>query len=161
MAKSYLNRTDLPIGIRNNNPGNLVYTTIAWEGKISYANNRDWAGTPTNIVKKFEQFKELRYGIRALMRDIYSDYRKGLTTVKALITEFAPHFENNTDSYINTVVNSIGGNIIGELTQDKMIALCKAIILVENGPGYTSYITNQDYQDAIAILGIQLKKKVA
>lgn len=142
---------NLPRGIRNNNPGNLVRSNNAWLGKIPYNQSLD---------SKFEQFIELRYGIRALMRDIYSDHKKGLTTVTALISEFAPTFENNTSSYINTVIKMVGSNIIGELTQEKMIAISKAIILVENGSAYSSYITDKDYQDAIAILGIPLKKKV-
>ena len=152
MFTSYLNNTSLPRGIRNNNPGNLVRSANAWLGKIPYNQSLD---------ERFEQFTELRYGLRALMRDIYNDYsRKGKTTVTALISEFAPDFENNTASYINTVVKMIGSNIIGELTQEKMIALCKAIILVENGSGYSKYISDKDYNDAMAILGIPLKKKV-
>ena len=153
MFTNYLNRTDLPRGFRNNNPGNLVRSNNAWLGKIPYSQSSD---------SRFEQFIELRYGIRALMRDIYSDYtKKNKKTVIELISEFAPSFENNTAAYINTVVKMIGSNVIGELTQDKMIALCKAIVLVENGSKYTKYITDKDYDDAIAILGITLKKKVA
>lgn len=161
MFTSYLNNTSLPRGIRNNNPGNLILTSTKWNGKVPNEINNDWEGNPNNVVNEFEQFVELRYGIRALMRDIYNDYsRKGKTTVTALISEFAPAFENNTASYINTVVKMIGSNIIGELTQEKMIALCKAIILVENGSGYSKYISDKDYNDAMAILGIPLKKKV-
>lgn len=152
MYTNYLNRNDLPRGLRNNNPGNLVRSNNAWLGKIPYNQSLD---------SRFEQFIELRYGIRALMRDIYSDYtKKNKKTVVELINEFAPDFENNTAAYINTVVKIIGSNLIGELTHDKMIAICKAIIYVENGSGYSKYISDKDYNDAIAILGIQLKKKV-
>lgn len=151
MYTSYLNNTSLPRGIRNNNPGNLVRSNNAWIGKIPYSQSLD---------ARFEQFTELRYGIRALMRDIYSDHKKGLTTVTALINEFAPEFENNTTAYINTVIKMVGSNVIGELTQEKMIAICKAIIYVENGSGYSKYISDKDYNDAMAILGIPLKKKV-
>ena len=152
MFTSYLNMPNLPRGIRNNNPANLVRSNNDWLGKIPYNQSLD---------TRFEQFTELRFGIRALMRDIYNDYtRKGKTTVTELINEFAPNFENNTTAYIKTVVNMIGSNIIGELTQEKIIALSKAIILVENGSNYSSYIKEKDYQDAIAILGIPLKKKV-
>lgn len=152
MFTSYLNMPNLPRGIRNNNPANLVRSNNDWLGKIPYNQSLD---------TRFEQFTELRFGIRALMRDIYNDYtRKGKTTVTELINEFAPSFENNTSAYINTVVKMIGSNLIGELTQDKMIALAKAIIYVENGAGYSSYISDKDYNDAMAILGIPLKKKV-
>lgn len=153
MYTNYLNRTDLPRGLRNNNPGNLVRSNNAWKGKIPYNQSTD---------SRFEQFIELRYGIRALMRDIYSDFtRKNKKTVIEIISEFAPSFENNTQAYINTVIKIIGSNIIGELTQEKMIALCKAIILVENGSSYSKYVSDKDYQDAISILDISLKKKVA
>jgi len=151
MYKSFLNKKDLPRGLRNNNPGNLVRSNNAWKGKIPYSQSQD---------SHFEQFIELRYGIRAMMRDIYSDYIKGKKTVTALISEFAPAFENNTAAYIISVINSVGADAIGELTQEKMIALCKAIVLVENGTAYKNYITQKDYEDAIAILGIPLKKKV-
>ncbi|CAM3968712.1 hypothetical protein FLCU109888_11550 [Flavobacterium cucumis] len=152
MFTSYLNNPSLPRGIRNNNPGNLVRSANAWIGKIPYEQSLD---------SRFEQFTQLRYGLRALMRDIYNDYsRKGKKTVTEIISEFAPNFENNTTAYISTVIKMIGSNIIGELTQEKMIALSKAIILVENGSAYAKYISDKDYNDAIAILGIPLKKKV-
>jgi len=151
MFKSYLNQPNLPRGFRNNNPGNLVRTAIAWEGKIPHSQNTD---------SRFEQFRELRWGIRALYRDIISDYRKGLTTVSALINEFAPSFENNTAAYIGSVIASVGGNVIPELTQDKLILLAKAIVRVENGSSFAHLASDKDYNDAIAILGIDLKKKV-
>ena len=153
MYKSYLNRTDLPRGIRNNNPGNLIRTPIAWNGKIPFAQSKD---------TKFEQFAELRYGIRAKMLDIINDVNEGTDTVAALITEFAPKFENNTQAYINTVASMVGlpMNAKIDLTEERLIALCKAISFVENGAAYANYITDQDYADALAILGRSLKKKL-
>lgn len=151
MFTSYLNNASLRRGIRNNNPGNLVRSNNAWHGKIPYSQSKD---------SHFEQFIELRYGLRALMRDIFNDVtRKNKNTVTSLISEFAPAFENNTSAYINSVVKMIGSNVIGELTEAKMIALCKAIVLVENGAD-SKFVSDKDYKDAIAILGIPLKKKV-
>lgn len=148
---SYLNNSSLPRGFRNNNPGNLIRTSIAWEGKIPHAQNTD---------SRFEQFKELRWGIRALYRDIISDYKKGLTTVTALISEFAPAFENNTAAYIGNVISSVGGDFIPELTEQKLVLIAKAIVRVENGSQYVQLASDKDYNDALAILGITLKKKV-
>lgn len=145
--KSYLNNTALPRGLRNNNPGNLVRTSIAWEGKIPHSQNPD---------SYFEQFTHLPYGIRALMRDIISDYEKGKDTVTELISEFAPAFENNTAAYINTVAiyTGLGANEqINGLTKPVLIGLCKAIVLVENGAGFNQYVTNTEYEQAFAILG--------
>jgi hypothetical protein len=154
MYKSYLNRADLPRGLRNNNPGNLVKTSIPWDGKIPLANNKD---------PRFEQFIELRYGIRAKMRDLITDINKGNNTVTGLIKEFAPDFENNTAAYIATVVKMTGLSAFSriDLTEETLIALCKAISFVENGASFTKYVTDDDYKDAIAILGIKLPKKKA
>lgn len=149
---NYLGRTDLPRGIRNNNPGNLVKTNITWKGKIPHSQNTD---------SRFEQFKELRYGIRAKMRDIITDIGKGKNTINKLISEFAPAFENNTAAYIQSVATALGisGNDEIDLSQETLITLCKAIAYVENGAKAAAMITDKDYQDAIEILGIDLKKK--
>jgi hypothetical protein len=156
MFTSYLHNSGLPRGLRNNNPGNLVQTNITWKGKIPLAQNTD---------SRFEQFIELRYGIRALMRDVITDYSKGLNTVNSLISEFAPSFENNTTSYINTVSSMIGfpaNAFIPSLTKQTLVSICKAIVYVENGASYSGYISNKDYEDAFKILGKSLpssKKK--
>lgn len=149
MPKSFLNDTSKSLGLRNNNPGNLVKTNIDWLGKIPLDRNTD---------ARFEQFYELRYGIRALMRDIYTDYRRGSNTVRKLISEFAPAFENNTESYINTVIGKIGMDLIPQMDIDTLTAIAKAIVSVENGSD-ARYITDQDYQDAVAILQLALPKK--
>lgn len=149
MARSFLNDMRYSRGIRNNNPGNLVRTSIDWLGKIPLDQNRD---------ARFEQFYEIRYGIRALMRDIYTDYRRGSNTVRKLISEFAPAFENNTESYISSVIGKIGMSVIPQMDIDTLVAIAKAIVAVENGSD-AKYVTDQDYQDAIAILQISLPKK--
>lgn len=151
MAKNYLNRADLSRGLRNNNPGNLIRTAIAWEGKIPHSQSTD---------TKFEQFIELRYGIRAKMRDLISDIKGGKNTIESLISQYAPSFENNTVAYINSVVTALGipKTDVLDLSEETIIALCKIIARVENGNA-AKLITDQDYKDAIAILGIPLKKK--
>ncbi|RZL47735.1 MAG: hypothetical protein EOP00_11115 [Pedobacter sp.] len=159
MAKSYLGQKNLPRGLRNNNPGNLVKTSITWLGKIPHSQNTD---------SRFEQFTELRYGIRAKMRDVINDIHKGKNTIEKLINEFAPAFENNTVAYIASVAGSLGISpkfVIKTISEDFLIALCKAISTVENGKQYDGYITDADYQDAISVLGntvipVIKKKKV-
>lgn len=148
--KSYLNDPTKPRGVRNNNPGNLVRSSITWLGKIPFAKSRD---------THFEQFISLKYGIRALMRDIISDFKDGKDTVRELINEFAPPHENNTTAYINSVSTAIGVKpdaVLGNLTAVSLKAICKAIVRVENGPVVDSLITDTDYNDAYAILGIEL-----
>ncbi len=148
--KSYLNKPGLPRGIRNNNPGNLRRSANAWQGKIPYTQSAD---------ASFEQFIELRYGVRALMRDIISDFKGGSDTIRLLISEFAPPTENNTIAYINSVSQGMGigpDAVINNLSQIQLKVLCKAIIKVENGAVYDSYVSDSDYNDALAILGLDL-----
>jgi hypothetical protein len=156
MAKSFLqdpNRLAYPRGIRNNNPGNLRRSANDWVGKVPYAVSTDTS---------FEQFYELRYGIRAMMRDIYSDINKGNNTIAGLISEYAPASDNNnTVAYIQAVVNALGiaPHVQLEITDQLLISLSKVIALKENGAIAAQMITDRDYQDALDILGKPVKKK--
>lgn len=127
-------------GIRNNNPGNLVKTNIAWQGKVPHAQNTD---------SRFEQFVSPEYGIRAMFKDIKNDITsKGQNTVKKLITAYAPPFENNTQAYINVVAKAIGKGANDTITASDYPALLKAIIKHENGI--------QPYPDDLINKGIAL-----
>lgn len=163
MAKSFLNNANYNRGLRNNNPGNLIYTTIPWDGKIPYAQNKDYDGQPTNIKRKFEQFVDLKHGIRALMRDIVNDINKGQNTVHSFISAYAPKTENNTAAYISSVAQSLllSPFAVIELTEDNVITLAKAIVKMEIGANDARLVTEQDYSDALAILDLDvpLKKK--
>jgi len=149
MAKSYLNQSGLPLGLRNNNPGNLVKTSIAWDGKIPVSQN---SGV-------FEQFYELRYGLRALMKQLVTDMSRGLTTISLIINKYSPPHENNTAAYIQTVSNVMGigpNQAITALNKAFLLKMVKAIVSVEIGSNYAHYVTSQDYEDAFAIAGLNL-----
>jgi len=158
---NYLNNTELvnekpkyARGLRNNNPGNLVRTSIGWQGKIPFTKSKD---------TKFEQFYELRYGLHALMRDIVSDIKKGQNNIIKLINEFAPGFENNTPAYINSVVKSVGlaPNALLILSEEQVTALAKAIVRVELGSKDAKLVLDSDYTAAMALnADLKLKKKV-
>ncbi len=87
---SFLGRKDKSRGIRNNNPGNLRFVASNnWLGKIPYVEN-------TDADKAFEQFTEIKYGIRAMLRVVINNIDKGNDTVTKIITRYAPPFENDT-----------------------------------------------------------------
>lgn len=111
-------------GIRNNNPGNLVITPIAWRGKLPRAQNTDG---------RFEQFTSPLLGIRAMFIDIRGDVRRGANTLRKLITRYAPPSENNTAAYIAVVAKAIGKGADQILTDADFPALLAAIIKHENG----------------------------
>ena len=84
-------------GIRNNNPGNLRISNVAWEGKISREKNTDGS---------FEQFCAPEFGIRALVKNALNYQNKyNLWTPRAMIWKWAPPNENNSDKYVTDVVN--------------------------------------------------------
>ncbi len=148
---SYLNNPNVTRGIRNNNPGNIIITSITWQGKVPVAKNTD--GT-------FEQFYTIEDGVRALMRQLVNNINSGYDTVYTLIHKYSPEFENNTSAYINSVVSMIGMGIneVLDIYQETIVSLAKAIIYVENGSD-SKYVTDQVYSTALANLGIDLKKK--
>lgn len=83
--------------IAKNNPFNVRYNP-----------KNQWLGQ-VNHCKGFCVFSSMRYGIRCAMIVIRTYMRRNLFTIKAIISEFAPSTENNTDKYIRFVVESLRG----------------------------------------------------
>ena len=137
--RSFLNKPGLPRGIRNNNPGNLVKTNIEWKGKI----------IPSGDTR-FEQFINIAYGVRAMIKDIMSDIGPD-TTLSDLIYQYAPPSDNNTIGYINYVSNKTGIGANQVLTKDKatLKKLVFAMSEMENGG---SYLIDTDFNQAWSLL---------
>ena len=117
--------TDTPRGIRNHNPGNLVWVeTIQWQGQ-------------TGNDGRFCTFDSAASGIRALCKQLLVDQDKyGLRTVRDIISRWAPPAENDTGAYVNAVAHLMGvrPNAALELHNDLVLtALGTAIITHENG----------------------------
>jgi hypothetical protein len=145
LSKSYLNAHKVR-GLRNNNPGNLIRTSQAWQGKIPFPQSKD---------AKFEQFTELKFGLRAMLKDLIHDINKGKNTVNALISEYAPSVENDTKAYILKVCKTLGVKPTDKLTtvnSSFLIMLVRAICKVELGSSH-SLITDNDINDALQLLG--------
>lgn len=143
---SFLGNTKLSRGVRNNNPGNLVKTKLTWLGKIPHNKNTD---------ARFEQFVDVKHGIRAMLRDIVNDISNGKNTLTKLIHQYAPPFENDTVSYINTVAKGTGISPTAPITvinNALLLKLGRAIINHENGKD-AKYITDSHIKSAINILG--------
>jgi len=134
--------SNAPRGIRNNNPGNLIYTNIKWNGKLPKEKNKD---------RRFEMFKAPVYGVRAMIKDLKHDIEKGKNTVPALIEEYAPKFENNTAAYINTVSKDLKVSLTAKLlpTKNTLRLLVLSIARVENGG---SYVSNELFDRAYSMI---------
>lgn len=154
MALSYLNNSSVARGLRNNNPFNLIRTNNKWQGKIPFSESKD---------KTFEQFYELKWGIRAYYIDVIGDINKGANTLNKLLSEFAPSFENNTTAYISRVANYMGISANTVLNTDKntIVKLAKGMANVELGSSDASKLTDANYQDAWDLLGQQYQSKTS
>lgn len=90
-------------GLRNNNPGNIREAAgggDAWQGERA-----------TDDDSAFEEFTEMRYGVRASAK-VFRNYQTkyGLRTVAALVSRWAPPTENDTAAYIKAVASRVGVN---------------------------------------------------
>lgn len=121
-------------GIRNNNPLNIRHSKDQWQGKAT-----------TQTDKDFVQFQSMAYGYRAAWRTLNTYYkklkeRKKRFTVENIIHRWAPPAENDTTSYIRTVLSlsGIGGqenllppqNVMG---YGRLSRLMAAMTVMENG----------------------------
>ena len=143
MAQSFLNRADLPLGLRNNNLGNLRPLGVGiWEGQIG-------------VNSGFVVFKDVAWGIRAFATNFYTSINKHKTdTLTKYIRRYAPESENDTLTYINYVAAKAGINPDQQLPRDKetLKKILRAQIEMENGKRFADMITDQDIEEGISRL---------
>lgn len=118
--------TNQPRGIRNCNPGNIRITKDKWQGLREEQTD-----------SSFFQFKEMKWGYRALMRTL-QNYRKlhGCNTISDFIRRWAPENENNTSGYISRVCSEmqVPTTFVPDVNnKETMCAFAAAISQVENG----------------------------
>lgn len=143
MSKNFLNNHSIR-GIRNNNPGNLIKTSETWLGKIVSADSR------------FEQFVNMKYGVRALLKNLVTQITKrNNNTLTKLLTVFAPEFENDTAAYIAAVSKLTGltANQVLGTSKAELIAVAKAIIYVECTKVGYDLLSDADYNEAYNAMG--------
>jgi len=131
----------LPRGIRNNNPGNIRRTSIQWEGMQTFQND-----------DAFVQFDSATYGFRAMTRILRSYQRRGLVSVRDIISTYAPSTENKTDNYIRFVAERL--NVSPDLPlelETVMVDLIQAITAFENGPLFADFYTTATITQGVAL----------
>lgn len=85
------------VGIRNNNWLNIRKNdAVNWKGEKSSTN-------------AFELFETVELGLRAAMKQMYTNYAKhGCNTVAKMVNRWAPPTENNTPVYVTNVAARMG-----------------------------------------------------
>jgi hypothetical protein len=86
----------IPRGIRNCNPGN-IRRGQTWQGMADIQTD-----------PAFIQFRDPRYGIRAIARILETYKKEGVATIRAAINRWAPPNENNTEAYVDAVARAVG-----------------------------------------------------
>lgn len=121
-----MDKSKLPRGLRNNNPGNIRLGSNRWVGEIRPSQD-----------KEFCQFRDMPHGYRAMLKLLQNYRRKhGCQTIADMIHRWAPANDNNTNAYIIDVCKQIqmpSSYVIDINDRDTMCALAAAISRHENG----------------------------
>jgi hypothetical protein len=117
--------TEVPRGIRNNNPGNIRYGDFAYR---MGATGRDSGG--------FAIFPTMAAGTAAEDALLRTYVARGDDTVRKIISKYAPASENDTGAYIAQVTKKLGVGPDQKLSSAHLSEVAKAIYAQENGAKY-------------------------
>lgn len=120
-----MKKNELPRGLRNNNPLNIRKNSDVFQGEV--VPSRDTA---------FKQFKSMAHGYRAGFKILSNYYRiYKLTTIRKMISRWAPENENNTSAYVSLVSSyaGIGPDDLISFDHEQMIQIVAGMSKVENG----------------------------
>lgn len=130
-----------PLGLRNNNPGNLRDSGDAWQGMI---------GTNQGFVV----FKDCSWGLRALAINLRTEISRGYNTLEKLIYRFAPPSENDTEAYLDYMIGATLFPRWQPLTADAATLgkLMRGIMDAELGRDYSLKLSDADINQGIAMM---------
>ena len=134
-------------GMRNKNPGNLIKSQVVWEGEIRPGDD-----------DRFCQFESMVMGCRALIKTLVTYHKKHhCTSVRQIITRYAPPTENNVTAYMKHVASAIGKDIDETIPFDVdptyYLAIAKVIARHENGIDAMS-INDDVWEEAYKLAGL-------
>ena len=133
-------------GLKNNNPFNIRRNSNnKWLGRIPFSESTD---------NDFEQFKTMKYGLRAGIILLRNYIRSGFNTPSKIVNRFAPSIENNTSNYIKYVCSVVGVDSVYciRLGSPQFFYLVSAICYYES----RYYVSIVDLQDICFTFKIKL-----
>lgn len=116
-----------PIGVRQNNPGNL----------------RNWEGVPTQ--GGFANFGTAQEGLSAMAANLVTYYSKyGAKSVNAIAEKWAPRSENDTTGYAAAISGRLGVKGSDQLNLKDPAVLAKVMdAMIKQEQGYNPYGANE------------------
>jgi hypothetical protein len=124
-----------PIGVRNNNPGNLVYGA-GFDGEEE--GEGGFGSYPTPVA-----------GGAALIKNLVAYSTKhGLNTVEGIVGRWAPPNENDTTAYAANVANSLGVNATDTLNMQDPGTLAKLATAISKQEG-NGAVYNSEFYSAL------------
>lgn len=136
----------LPRGLRNRNPGNIRRSKVRYRDEV----------TPSRDPE-FREFRTIEAGYRAMFVLLHT-YRikHGCTTLREMISRYAPPSENNTSAYVQRVASQSGidpDSPIDTLDGEQMRPIVEAISAVENGVAAIAAQVEEGWQRFVADFG--------
>ena len=136
-----------PLGVRNNNPGNL----------------RQWGDMPRD-AKGYAMFPTADAGLAAAIKNLRAQQQvHGLNTIESIISKWAPPSENDTGAYISDVVKRTGFGAKQRLNLDDaatVAPLLSSIIKHEgNGAAYSDEMINKAVAAQLGAAGTGAQQK--
>jgi len=144
----FRNQNQYPLGIRNNNPGNIRYDGTAWQGLATPPSNGGMC-----------VFTDMKYGVRTWLMCYHAAITvHGCTTLASYIARYAPPNENNTSNYLTYVSTKTGIAPTDKLPQDatSLSRLFYAQIAMENGQKNADVVSQGDFYAGVSMFQISV-----
>ena len=98
------------------------------------------------------QFEKPEYGFRAMARVLRNYERRGLNTIRSIISTYAPSTGYKTEEYIRFVTEQLNVSTEQELdVEQNMLPSIKAITTYENGTHYANFYGNHTIELGILL----------
>lgn len=135
---------NMPRGIFNKNPLNIMLTSIPWMGKIP---NKDNSDQDLGIKPAMEQFYTYEDGLRAAIINMDSQIKDGYDTLDTLIPRWAGGHNSNYINFVKDAVHKAGFDPEAKLITSNRVMpaakqwpLMRAMAIFENGSNQTENI---------------------
>lgn len=120
VSMASVDRGDYPRGIRNNNPGNIIATSIPWQGKVQCEEE-----------STFECFGTPYHGLRAMLKNIKTYiFKHNIFTFEEFFYRYSPPHENRTDALVKYFEARFVGH---DMLSVDLLHFIEELIILENG----------------------------